>query len=220
MARSVMPAVALGRRAGLPVRLTEINSVTCGGVPGVSNTFATALWAPDALFELVRAGVKGVNLHVRVFSINAPFRFDRRGVHAWPLLYGLILFKRMLGPHSRLVPLRLRGPGSLHLKAWAVRVGADTLNVLLIDKGERPVTMTLDLPATGPATVQRLVAPSAWSRSHVTLAGQRLDDRVSWAGRARVQVVRPRGGRYAVSVRGQSAALLTVHVARTTLSGP
>jgi hypothetical protein len=220
MARSVKPAVALGRRVGLPVRLTEINSVTCGGVPRVSNTFATALWAPDALFELVRAGVEGVNLHVRVFSINAPFRFDRRGVRAWPLLYGLILFKRMLGPHSRLVPVRLRSPRSLRLKAWAVRVGSDTLNVLLLDKGERPAAVALDLPATGSASVQRLVAPSASSRSHVTLAGQHLDDRVIWAGRARVEAVSPAGGRYSVSVRRQSAALLTVHVARTTLSGP
>jgi hypothetical protein len=33
-----------------------INSVTCGGVRGVSNTLVTALWAPDALFELRRRG--------------------------------------------------------------------------------------------------------------------------------------------------------------------
>jgi hypothetical protein len=219
MARSVKPAVALARRAGLPVRMTEINSVTCGGVPGVSNSFATALWAPDALFELVRAGVQGVNLHVRVFSINAPFRFDRRGVRAWPLLYGLILFKRMLGPDSRLVAVHLRSPRARRLKAWAVRVGADTLNVLLIDKGGRAVKVGLDLPATGPAVVQRLLAPSASSRSRVTLAGQRLDDQVGWAGPARLQTVRPAAGRYSVSVRGQSAALLTVHVAHTTLAG-
>jgi hypothetical protein len=31
----------------------------------VSDTFATALWAPDALFELLRAGIDGVNVHVR-----------------------------------------------------------------------------------------------------------------------------------------------------------
>jgi hypothetical protein len=38
----------LAHRAGFPFRLTEQNSVTCGGLAGVSNTFATALWAPAA----------------------------------------------------------------------------------------------------------------------------------------------------------------------------
>ena len=76
-------------RAGLPFRLTEVNSVTCGGVPGVSDTFATALWAPDTLFELLRAGVDGVNVHVRTDAINAAFAFKRSGLVARPLLYGL-----------------------------------------------------------------------------------------------------------------------------------
>ncbi|HEY5428581.1 MAG TPA: hypothetical protein VIK04_05640 [Solirubrobacteraceae bacterium] len=49
MAQTVRPAVRLAARAGVPVRLTELNSVTCGGTSGVSNTFATALWAPPSL---------------------------------------------------------------------------------------------------------------------------------------------------------------------------
>ncbi len=64
----------------------------------MSNTFATALWAPDALFELVRAGVEGVNLHGRVFAINDPFYFTQGGFQTHPLFYGLIVFRRMLGP--------------------------------------------------------------------------------------------------------------------------
>jgi hypothetical protein len=214
MAQTVNRAVAETHRAGLPVRLTEINSVTCGGVRGVSNSFATALWAPDALFQLVRSGVEGVNLHVRVYSINAPFSYDGHGIRARPLLYGLILFKRMLGPDSRLVPIRLRTPRALRLTAWAVRQGADTLNVLLIDKGARPVTVNLHLPAAGPATVQRLLAPSAYSTSGVTLAGQQLGGQATWKGAVRVERVTPSAGAYSVRVRGQSAALLTVHLAR------
>ncbi len=219
MARTVVPALALGRRAGLPVRLTELNSVTCGGTLGVSNTFATALWAPDALFELVRAGVTGVNLHVRVFSINAPFFFTRRGLRTRPLLYGMILFKRMLGPNSLLVPVRLRSPRALHLKVWAVREGSNTLNVLLINKGDKSATVNLNLPATGPASVQRLLAPSASSVSHVTLARQHLDDQVLWKGKARQETISPVGGAYSLQLRHQSAALLTVHVAAGTLTG-
>ena len=43
----------LAHGAGLRFRLDEVNSVTCGGTRGVSDTFATALWAPDALLSLL-----------------------------------------------------------------------------------------------------------------------------------------------------------------------
>jgi len=210
MAAAVAPAVRLAHSAGIPVRVTELNSVTCSGVRGISNTFATALWAPGALFELARAGVLAADLHVRVYSINAPFRFDVDGLRARPLLYGLILFARMLGPHSSLVRLRLDASSSLRLEAWAVREGRRTLNVLLIDKGRRSVNVRLRLPATGPARIQRLLAPSASSTGHVTLDGQRLNDDVRWTGHRVIQTVPRVAGRYTVPVRGMSAALVTV----------
>ena len=190
MARDLEPAVRLAHSAGLPFRLTELNSVTCGGLPGVSDTFATALWAPDALFELMRAGVDGVNVHVRPYTVNAAFALTRRGLAARPLLYGVILFARTLGPDAQLVGVHVRANGPEHLKVWAVRVGGDRLHVLLINKGSHPVSVALQLPATGAATVQRLLAPSVTARSGVTLDGQQLEvpPVVSWC-RAGIPVV-------------------------------
>jgi hypothetical protein len=135
------------------------------------------------------------------------------------LLYGLVLFKRMLGPDSRLVPVHLRTPRSLHLKVWAVREGTDALNVLVINKGAKSTTVHLHLPAAGPGSVQRLPAPSAYSKSGVTLDGQSLSDQVIWHGRPQTQTVTPSRGRYALAARDQSAALPTVHVAPGTLTG-
>ena len=87
----------------------------------MSDTFATALWAPDALFELMRAGVSAVDLHARQFAVNDPFAFDRSGLQAHPLLYGLILFARTLGPRAQLLPMRhLAGAHSSSLKEWTV----------------------------------------------------------------------------------------------------
>jgi hypothetical protein len=219
MAAAVAPAVALAHQAGLPVRVTEFNSVTCGGRPGVSNAFATALWAPDALFELAGAGVTAADLHVRVFSVNAPFRFSVRGIQARPLLYGLILFRRMLGPDSRLVPLQTQGASSTDLTAWAVRHAGGALNVLLIDRGKRSVRVNLRLPSYGAATVGRLQAPTASSTSGVTLDGQHLDSDAQWKGPRITQTVEPTDGRYTVVVRHYSAALVSVRVASDTLTG-
>jgi len=210
MAAAVEPAVRIAHAAGLPFRLTEINSVTCGGRNGVSNTFATALWAPDALFELAGAGVNGVNLHVRADAINAPFRIDRTGLYARPLLYGLLAFTRMLGPHAQVVRVQLHAASSLHLKAWATRVGGGMLHVLVIDKGRHSVRVDLHLPATGVATVQRLLASSPASRSGVTLDGQRLSAEGTWIGQPTTETIR-RGVRgYELTVPRYSAALVGV----------
>ena len=208
MARALEPAVRIAARAGLPFRLTELNSVTCGGRAGVSNTFAAALWAPDALFELLRAGVDAVNVHVRPGTNNEAFSLSSEGLSANPLLYGLILFARSLGPDANLVPVGIAGCPALRLKAWAVRVGTGTVHVLLINKGRRAVTTTLHLPGFGPASVERLRAPSASSHTGITLDGQHLTTRGAWLGSHSTEVIRPVSGSYQVTVPGFSAALV------------
>ena len=220
LAKDVAGAVRVSHAAGLKFRLTELNSVTCGGKAGVSNTFATALWAPDALFALLRAGVDGVNLHVRADAINAPFALTPAGLQARPLLYGLIFFSRALGPNARLVKIGATAPRAADLSAWAVRVGTNTLHVVLVDKGRRAVRVSLHLPAISAASVQRLQAPSAASQTGVTLRGQSLGPDGRWQGTATLQTVPHRADGYTVEVRRQSAALLSVRVAPGALATP
>jgi len=213
LAKDVAGAVRVAHDAGLKFHLTELNSVTCGGKAGVSNTFATALWAPDALFTLMRAGVDGVNLHVRYYAINAPFSLTRRGLTPRPLLYGLIMFARTLGPDARLVRLHMSHPRSLNLSAWAVRVRGNMLHVLVIDKSDRTVRVNLHLPGTGPATVQRLLAPSASSTTGETLDGQRLGPHGTWIGTRVTQTITRGAHGYMLTVPRRSAALVGVRVA-------
>jgi hypothetical protein len=212
MARGARRIVRLAAAHGLPFRLTEFNSITCGGRPGVSDTFATALWAPDALFELLQAGVSGVNVHIRAHTINAPFILNRDGLDARPFLYGLLLFSRTLGADARLLPVDLRASRTLHVKVWAVRVAGDTLHVLLIDKGPSADRVELRLPASGPASVERLLAPGAGARSGVTLAGRHLNRAGRWIGRRVEETVRPGTSGYAVTLPRFSAALLSVPI--------
>ncbi len=211
MAAAVRPAVALAAAYDRRVRLTEFNSVTCGGVNGVSDSFATALWAPDALLSLARAGVAAADLHVRAFSINSPFRFHRGRVSVRPLYYGLVLFTRLLGHDARLLRVRVSHARHARLAAWAVSSGSHALRVLLIDKTARPLRVAVRLPADGTARVQRLLAPSPGAENRVTLAGQRLDGDARWVGRRTVSLVAARRGVYSVVVGGFTAALLSAH---------
>lgn len=206
---SVIPALRLARRSGLPLRLTELNSVTCEGRRGVSNTFAAALWAPDALFSLWRVGLAGVNIHVRQGAVNAAFEMSGRRVLARPLLYGLALFTRALGERARLARLRV-GPSPPAVRIWAVRVRRRRLNVLVLNKGAQPARLLLRVPTRRPAAVQRLLAPSIQSTGGVTLAGQTIGPRGRWLGRrVSTHVSRGPGGRYGLLVPGFSAALVS-----------
>jgi hypothetical protein len=209
-ARGVEPAIRLAHRHGLPFRLTEINSVTCGGTRGVSDAFATALWAPDAAFEYVRAGARGVNLHARVTSVNDPLTFDHHGLIAHPLLYGMILFARTLGPDARLlIPHVRHAPSSL--KVWAVSISQNRTHVLLINKGPRARQVLLGLPAHGEATVQRLLAPGPAALIGETLGGQRLNHNARWVGDAERETIPHGHGGYLVPLPAYSAALVSLH---------
>jgi hypothetical protein len=135
-----------------------------------------------------------------------------------PLLYGLILFARTLCPEAQLIHVRVRADASLHFKVWAVRVRGGFLHVLLIDKGNRAVSVDLQLPALGRATVQRLSAPSIRLRSSVTLDGQQLDRDGRWQVMRSRETIIPGIHGYALTIPRLSAALLAVHLSSGALT--
>eukprot|EP01048_Picozoa_sp_COSAG05_P007598 COSAG05_NODE_540_length_8845_cov_13.872742_4_plen_223_part_00 len=49
--------------APTPLWAGETNSISCGGAPGVSDTYASTLWVLDYLAEMSKAGVVGANFH-------------------------------------------------------------------------------------------------------------------------------------------------------------
>jgi hypothetical protein len=209
LAEGVHGTIALGRAHAGPLRVTELNSTSCGGKPGVSDSFATALWAPDALFEMIRIGVRGANWHIRPHLLNAPFELSGRAVEARPELYGLAVFAQMLGPGAQLVGLRSTPTQGRELKAWAVRTNTRT-SVLLINKGPRAAHVQLRGLPEHAARVTRLRAPSIASRTGVTLGGRRIGPDGRWHGQTIATIARARSGAYYVLVRGYSASLLTI----------
>lgn len=213
IARRIAPAVQMAHSAGLPFEMTELNSVTCGGLAGVSNTFATALWTPDALFRLLRAGVDAINVHVREDAINQAFALRNFGLLPRPLLYGLLLFDRTLGPGAQLVGVHLVAHHAPHLDVYAVRLAHNVLHVLAIQKGASPVHLDLALAGAGNATVERLLAPSVSARYGVTLGGQWLGRDARWHGRPSHETIKPGPAGYQLTVPRFGAALVTVRLA-------
>jgi hypothetical protein len=208
----------IAHRAGRTLRIDELNSAACKGRPGVSNTFASALWSTDALFSLAAAGVDGVNLHTLPGAAYELFAFTHAGGR-WsgsvrPVYYGLQLFAQAAPAGSRLLAVH----GATHserLSVWATH-GADGRDrVVLIDKDPgRAVQVRVAVPAgagRGSATVERMTAPAVAATSGVTLGGRSYGRTTSGRlGAMRVARVRPDArGDVTVTVPGASAALIT-----------
>jgi hypothetical protein len=199
------------------LRLDELNSVSCGGKRGLSDRFASALWALDALFEAAKAGVDGVNIHTFPGAAYRLFDFRHRqgqwSATVRPEYYGLLMFARSAPSGSRL--LATKSSAAENLKTWATRSRAGTIRVILINKSlavaSRALVRVHGSSAAG--RLERLSAPSALARHGITLAGQRFAQNSLTgllAGAPRISLVRPRGGVYGITLPPASAALLTL----------
>ena len=96
LASSIARYVGVAHARHVPLRIDEMNSVSCGTAPGVANAFGSALWALDAVFDMARVGVDGVNIHTYPHAPYELFTFTRsdgkwRGSVA-PEYYGLLMF--------------------------------------------------------------------------------------------------------------------------------
>lgn len=216
LAEPVARFAAMAHAHGRPFRVDELNSVSCHGMAGVSDAFASALWALDTLFELARAGVDGVNIHTFPGASYELFTFRRDGGR-WsavvePEYYGLRLFADAAPAGARL--LEVSSPAG-PVKAWATRAADQTLRVVLINEDRRlPRTVRVKPPGSaGVANVQWLTAPGAAATAGVTLGGRRYSTPTYTGrlqGRARPSFALADAGGYLINLPTASAALLTL----------
>jgi hypothetical protein len=215
LAASVARMAAIGRRAGIPVHVTEMNSATCGGVSGVSDTFASALWAPGALFAMARTGVEGVDLHAWPRAAYAPFAFvsapaGGMRLRARPLFYGLLLFADAAGHGSRLLPTHVATESGV--RAWATLSGAGGVRVVAVNPSTATaarVTVALRGAGAQPAVLRLMRAPGLRARRGVSLAGRAIGADGRLHGRDGATPVVVLAGRWQFTLPPASAALLS-----------
>jgi Glycosyl hydrolase family 79 C-terminal beta domain len=215
LAQQVASYVTVAHAHGAQFRLDELNSASCRGRFGVSNTAASALWALDTLFNMAAVGVDGVNIHTLPNAPYEPFTFTHRGstwsafVH--PIYYGLMMFAQAFPPGAQLLPVTApAGP----VKVWAT-LGADghTRVVVINKQNATPVSVTLQLPGSQTdMTASTLQAPTLNAVIGVTLAGQTFGLKTTTGilpGAPQTSAVSSQGGSYSVLVPPASAMLLT-----------
>jgi len=217
LANSIAPYVGVAHARHVPLRIDEMNTVSCGGAPGVANGFVSALWALDASFQMARVGVDGVNFHTYPGAPYELFTFKR--VHGkWqgdvaPEYYGLLMFAQAAPPGSNL----LRLSGSLgDVRAWATRAPDGTVHVVLINEDtSRSHSVAVHVAGTfPPAALELLRGKGVSASTGVTLGGQTFGSATATgtlAGRPTLtNVAETTKGTYDVQVPQASAAMLTL----------
>ncbi len=211
------PALEAAHVHGLPIRLDEMQTVSCGGQAGLSDRFAAALWDLDVSFEAAQRGFNGVNFHTREGIANELFTFVHRhrtwSARVSPDYYGLLAFARAAPAGAAL--LGVDGPTSGPLHVWATRAPNGTVRAILINMALKSGrTISLRGPRKPKAvTVERLIAPSVDARRGVTLGGESFANGTKTGllkGTLRtIEVPRGRNGSYSVWVPPASAAIVT-----------
>jgi len=187
--KKFQPALAKFQAASesvhVPWRMCETASFSGGGKAGVSDTFASALWALDYLFVLASYGCSGVNMetgvnHLGVISKYTPISDDLAGHHgAAPEYYGLLAFAEAAKGEQLSLAL---DAGGLNLTAYATRSGSNVTLTMINKDMNRDASIAITGIAAKQARVMRLTAPSLTATTGITLGGASVDGSGKWSG--------------------------------------
>jgi hypothetical protein len=173
----LQPYATAAHKVHARFRIGELNSICNGGQLGVSNSFSSALWAIDTMFEYANIGVDGVNWNTNadggaydLFYFNSwKDTFVLKGVN--PLYYGLLFFAEAAGQNAQL--LNTSTLSAANLKVWITKDGLGHAHIVVINK-EPSVTgnVQITLPGYSSGMISRLTASSYEATSGITIGGQ------------------------------------------------
>ncbi|HEY1808523.1 MAG TPA: hypothetical protein VGG42_08170 [Acidobacteriaceae bacterium] len=171
--------------SNLPFRLAETNSCYQGGKQGVSDTFASALWGADLMYQLATAGGAGINFHGGGYGWYTPIAGTvPNGFLARPIYYGMLLFAEAGTGH--LIDAQLDHGQLPLLTAYGVvndtAKGDSAVKALVFNKdAQRAVRLTVDSGGgAARARALRLIAPRLDDTTDVTLGMNPVGSSGAW----------------------------------------
>jgi hypothetical protein len=200
--------LAAAKAAGMRYRLAECNSVSNGGRTGVSDTFASALWATDFLFSIAERGADGINFHCNLkpgsySPISWSKTESRYIVH--PLYYAMLAFKE--AGRGKILPISVKSAANLTAHAT---LGADgKVRVLLTNKDLTQGVVAHLSTGRAKGSVVRLLAPAADAKTGITFAGSSTGADGKWAAKAS-ETITASGADLTVALPAGSAAVVTL----------
>jgi hypothetical protein len=198
----------------------ETNNVSCRGEPGVSNVFASSLWAVDYVARAMASGLAGLNFHDLISEPQAYSPLAAEGasqlaagaLQANPEWYALLLARHLLG--DRPVSARITAP-SRDVTAAAFLNPSGSLQIVLVNFAggpSKPLVVGLRPPRTFSAgPILRLEAPTLRARTHILLGGRAVSSAGTWSHAMPLPLVSGKPGSLELSMPAGSAALVTLY---------
>jgi len=213
--------VAAAQQRKLPIALAETNSASCGGMPRVSNAFASALWGLDWLFSAAEDGFTGVNFHISyrpggssynpvdTYTTSDNSKTYKNVVE--PIYYAMYLFAHSASG-NHLLPANAQTRANV--RAYATSACSNcTVDVVVLNKDSSAsgrVRVRLDQKG-GAGKLVLLKAPRLDSLSpEVTYGGMRFDSNGRIAPPHTTEVRPDSHGNYEFELPRAAAALLTI----------
>ncbi|MEO6980730.1 MAG: glycosyl hydrolase family 79 C-terminal domain-containing protein [Mucilaginibacter sp.] len=197
---------------GLPFRISEGNSIWGQGKPGISNVFASALWALDFMWSVAENKGQGVNFHGGgVRFVYTPINTANGVTTAKPLYYSMLAFKYgAVG--NKIIPPRLlnQNPDDNYSVHACINPDDATLVTIINKETTKDFSFTIQLSKTASnVQVARLAAPSITANTGVTFAGSTVGSDGSFSP-ANPEEYRTNQKSFTVTVPAGSAVVVTV----------
>ncbi|KAL0954378.1 hypothetical protein HGRIS_003363 [Hohenbuehelia grisea] len=198
-------STAIAQTFNKPFIMFETNTASCGGFPGVSNSFGSALWALDYGFQMAYSNFSSALLHVGgqnvFYNPFTPPPTSQSTFHEWtigPVYYSTLIIAEAFGKsnQSRIIDLNTNN-GDAHTPGYAIYDGDKPSKVALFNfmtdpSGANDYTANINIggsqlgqPNGTPAQVKvkYLAAPSVAEKFNITWGGQTFGEHFASDGR-------------------------------------
>ena len=151
-----------------PFRIAECNNFGNGGVANVSDSFASALWGIDFMFQCAHAGVAGINFHggpnnytpIYVTSFG-----EILGVE--PLYYAMYMVSKFINGACTLMNVTVSG-GTSNFTAYASESGGDIRIIVNNKDATTSCLFSVSLPSSPILTIANYWVLTSSSLSALT----------------------------------------------------
>ncbi|KAG1761827.1 glycoside hydrolase family 79 protein [Suillus occidentalis] len=191
-------AADYAQSVGKPFIMSETNTASCGGFPGLSDSFGAALWGIDYALQLAYSNFSTVLFHVGGQSVYynpfTPPVTNQSTFHQWtigPIYYSALAVAETLGSSNTAQVLDLQANGgSDYTPGYAIYENGQPVRIALTNfisdpSGSSDYTASISIGGTVPPSVKvkYLLADSVSQIYNFTWAGQTFGGPFSSDGR-------------------------------------
>ncbi|KAF8838073.1 glycoside hydrolase family 79 protein [Paxillus ammoniavirescens] len=186
-----LSSTVYAQTVGKPFLMFETNTASCGGFPGLSDSFTAALWAVDYGLQMAYVNFTNAMFHVGGQSVYynpfTPPVTNQSTFHQWtigPIYYSALFIAEALGPsnQSQVLDLQMNG-GNEYTPGYAIYENGQPTRLALINfvndaSGASDYTVSISIAGATPAQVKvkYLSATSVTQKYNFTWAGQTFGD--------------------------------------------